>query len=127
MTMWGIVYDHPITYGHTGQVGGSAVSSPERAEGFEWDDDEDERGNTAHLVESRPDRRSISPWEAEEVFSNGGVFVPNKKHRSGDWKLVGRTDSGRVLTLVLHYDQGRRIIRVITGWDSTSDERSRYL
>lgn len=101
------------------------MSSPEHAEGFEWDDDE--RGNTAHLAESRPGRRSISQGEAEEVFGNGGVFVRNKRGMSGDWKLVGRTDGGRALTLVVHYDHGRRIIRVITGWDSTSDERSRYL
>ncbi|RDI23061.1 hypothetical protein [Lentzea flaviverrucosa] len=103
------------------------MAHPEDAEAFDWDDDADERGNTAHLAESRPDRPAISAWEAEQVFDNGGVFVPNKKNRSGDWKLIGRADSGRVLTLVLQYDEERRIIRVFTGWDSTAGERSRYL
>jgi hypothetical protein len=65
--------------------------------------------------------------EAEEVYANGGVFVPSKRGMSGDWKLAGRTDGDRTLTLVLHYDEDRRIIRVITGWDSTRDEQSRYL
>lgn|SRR5437763_5448211 len=107
--------------------GGVGVTSPEDAEAFDWDDDDDERGNTAHLAESRPGRPGIRTWEAEEVFHNGCVFVPNKKNRSGDWKMIGRTDCGRALTLVLHYDAGRRRIRVITGWDTVEGERSRYL
>lgn len=100
---------------------------PEDAEAFEWDPDDEDTGNTAHLAESRPDRPGIAWWEAEEVFSNSGVFVPNKKEGTGDWKLVGRTDGGRLLTLVVHYDEIRRVLRVITGWDTTRGERSRYL
>jgi uncharacterized DUF497 family protein len=108
------------------EAGGWGVAGPEDAECFDWDDDHDERGNTAHLAESRLGRPAITPHEAEAVFYNGGVFVPNKKNRSGDWKLIGRTDGDRLLTLVVHYDRGRRLNRVITGWDTTDAERSRY-
>lgn len=86
-----------------------------------------ESGNTAHLAESRLDRKSISWWEAEEVFSNGGRFAPNKQGKSGDWLLIGRTDGGRALTLVVSYNAVRRVIRVITGWDTTAGERTKYL
>lgn len=65
------------------------MQGPEAAEGFEWDDDLLEHGNTAHLAESRPGRPSIAWFEAEEVFYNGGVLVPNKRNKSGDWLLVG--------------------------------------
>jgi len=38
------------------------VSDPQDAEAFEWDDDDDEEGNTAHLA-----RHGITPVEAEQV------------------------------------------------------------
>lgn len=102
------------------------MSSPEEAEAFEWDDDEDERGNTAHLAEDRADRPGIPWWEVEEVFENGGFFVPNKKGRSGTWKMLGLTKGARRLTVIVEYDEVRRILRPITGWDCTSEERTRY-
>jgi len=52
--------------------------------------------------------------------------VPNRR-RSGDWLLIGRTDGGRVLTLVLVYKERQRLLRVFTGWPSTIGERRRYL
>lgn len=103
------------------------MASPDDAECFDWDDDQLEHGNTAHLAESRPDRPSIDWWEAEEVFQNGGRFAANKRGRSGDWLLVGRTHGGRALTLVVNYDEARRLLRVITGWDCTEGDRARYL
>lgn len=103
------------------------MAAPDHAECFEWDDESLERGNTAHLAEARPDRPAITQAEAEEVFENGGAFVPNKRGRSGDWLLVGKTHGGRALTLVIHYDEVRRSIRVITGWNCTAGEREKYL
>jgi uncharacterized DUF497 family protein len=97
------------------------VSDPQDAEAFDWDDDDDERGNTAHLA-----RHGIRPAEVEQVYLNGGVFVPNRR-RSSDWLLIGRTDGGQVLTLVLEYKVSRRLLRVFTGWPSTAGERRRYL
>lgn len=98
------------------------MANPEEAECFEWDDDEDEEGNTAHLA-----RHSISQDEAEQVFCNDGRFAPNKRAASADWLLVGRTDGGRVLTLVANYADDRRVLRFITGWESTDGERAKYL
>lgn len=97
------------------------MSNPEDAEGFEWDDPLEVRGNTGHLA-----RKGITPREAEQVYYNGGKFVPNKK-ASGDWLLVGRTDGGRILTLVRVYQERRRLLRIFTGWASTDGERRRYL
>jgi len=53
--------------------------------------------------------------------------VPNKRGHAADKLLVGRTDGGRPLTLVLTYLERRRLIRFITGWDCTAAERSKYL
>jgi hypothetical protein len=103
------------------------VAAPEHAEAFDWDDEGDKDGNTAHLAEDRPDRPGIQPWEAEQVFANGGVFVPNKRTGTGDWKLVGLTDAGRRLTLIVKYHEDRGVLRAITGWDCTTGERTRYL
>lgn len=96
------------------------MSNPNDAEIIEWDDDLQESGNTAHLAEHR-----ITPEEAEEVFYNGGKLIPNTKG-TGDYYLVGRTNGGRALTLVLAYDEVRRCIRIFTGWDSTDGEKTRY-
>jgi hypothetical protein len=98
------------------------MASPEDAEGYDWDDYDDERGNVQHLAP-----HGITPDEAEEVHVNGGVFVPNARGKSGDWKLVGKTDAGRALTLVLSYEEDRRLIRFFTGWECTQNERTRYL
>jgi uncharacterized DUF497 family protein len=98
------------------------MANPEEAEGFEWDDDEEDEGNTTHLA-----RHAITQREAEQVFYNDGCFVPNKRGMAGDWLLVGRTKGGRVLTLVLNYAEDRRVIRIITGWNSTHGERARFL
>jgi uncharacterized DUF497 family protein len=97
------------------------MSAPEHAEAFEWDDDELETSNTAHLA-----RHGVRPHEAEQVFYNQGVLARNKRRSTGDWLLVGVTDGGRRLTLVLNYQAEKRTIRFITGWDSTADEIKRY-
>src|SRR5579871_5820901 len=44
----------------------------------------------------------------------------------GDYKMIGRTDGGRLLTIVVRWDLSRRTLRPITGWDSTAGERTRY-
>lgn len=94
--------------------------SPEFAEAFEWDDDEVGNGNTAHLA-----RRNIRPHEVEQLFANGAPIFPNKVEGSGDWQMVGTTDAGRPLTVVMVYNSVRRCIRAFTGWESTDDEMVR--
>lgn len=58
----------------------------------------------------------VSDWEAEEVIWNGFVARPNKKeHGPNRFQLVGKTDAGRALLLVV-YVSGERQMRVINGW-----------
>lgn len=91
---------------------------PWDAEGFEWDDaNERELGQPHH---------PIQPWEVEDVFWNQPVWAPNKRGRSGDYIMVGRTDGGRRLTIVVQVKTITRQLRPITGWDSTPADLSRY-
>jgi len=69
----------------------------------------------------------VSAWEVEEVFWQSPVRLRNKRHRSGDWKMVGRTRAGRSLTVVVTLDARRAVLRPITGWDATAGEVTRYL
>jgi len=92
------------------------VSHPSEAEWWSWDD-----GNESELA-----AHSISAPEVEQVFNNGPLFVPNKKRRAGDWKMVGLTDGGRPLTVILRYDGNSASIRPITGWEPTAGERTKY-
>lgn len=93
---------------------------PAQAAGFEWDD-----ANEGHLA-----ARGITPWEVEQVFLNGPVWVPNRKNRSGAWKMVGWTDGGRALTIIVAAGESREtpgMLRAFTGWDATAGEFTRYL
>lgn len=92
---------------------------PRNATGFEWDD-----GNRDELAQPH---HPIQEWEAEEVFLNGPVWMPNRKRHSGDWKMVGRTDDGRALTLIANVNEKTGELRIITGWDATKADHTRYL
>lgn len=74
---------------------------------FVWDEQ-----NEHHLSLHR-----ITPDEAEEVFFNKYVIVPNKKkHGPKRYMIDGRTDSGRQLRVIFE-DLGKHEARIITGWD----------
>ena len=73
-------------------------------EQFDFEFDEDEL--TAH---------KISIDEAVEVIWNGFDVRRNTRYHGG-YQIVGRTDSGRKLKLIV-YEKRRGLIRVITGWD----------
>lgn len=90
---------------------------PAQAEAFEWDE-----ANDAHLAV-----HGIRPEDVEEVWLNGAVWVRNRRGRAGDWKMLGRTDGGRALTIVVQLRVHARLLRAITGWDTTAGEHSRYL
>jgi uncharacterized DUF497 family protein len=57
----------------------------------------------------------ISAEEATEVLWRRFDVQRNKRHHGG-YQLVGRTDSGRRLKLIVKEKSGG-VIRVITGWD----------
>jgi uncharacterized DUF497 family protein len=92
------------------------MTSPWHAELLDWDDD-----NEAELA-----AHHITPAEVHQVWENEPVFVPNRRHRAGDWKLVGQTHGGRRLTIVARFYEDRKLLRPITGWESTRNEQSRY-
>jgi uncharacterized DUF497 family protein len=73
-------------------------------EEFEFEFDEDELA-----------RHDVSVDEATEVIWNRFEVGRNKRHHGG-YQLVGRTDSGRKLKLIV-YEKSAGVIRVITGWD----------
>lgn len=97
-----------------------ADENPEFAEAFEWDDDEIEQGNTAHLA-----HHNIWPSEVEEIFANGAPIFQNKAPGTGEWLMIGTTAGDRHLTIVMNYDGVRRCIRAFTGWKSTNGEVAR--
>jgi uncharacterized DUF497 family protein len=70
---------------------------------FEFEFDEDEL-----------DAHDVTADEAVEVLWNGFVVRRNKRTGHG-YQLVGRTDAGRLLRLIV-YEKTKGLIRVITGW-----------
>lgn len=70
--------------------------------------------------------RGISAGEAEQLPRNRHVVVRNPREgtEGGDRRLlVGRTDGGRPLTLVIERTQDPTTWLVVTGWVSTATER----
>jgi uncharacterized DUF497 family protein len=90
---------------------------PWHAEAFEWDD-----GNESELA-----AHGVTPVEVEDMFAEGPVWLPNRRRRAGDWKMVGYTPAGRALTVVVVCNEARRTLRAVTGWDATPGETTRYL
>lgn len=80
---------------------------PRDTTGFEWDDD-----NEGHLA-----AHGVMPQEAEEVANNAPAYARNVKNHSGDYKMMGWTDSGRRLTIIVTTNPKTREMRVITGWE----------
>jgi uncharacterized DUF497 family protein len=71
--------------------------------------------------------RGISAVEAEQVPRNPHVMVRDPRHRSegsGRRLLIGRTDGGRVLTLVIEQTADPTTWLIVTGWAATEAERN---
>ena len=83
---------------------------------FEWDE-----GNESELA-----RHRITLQEVEEVFFNEPVWASNRRGRAGNRVMIGRTDGGRALTIIVRVELSTETIRAITGWESTRGERTRY-
>lgn len=74
--------------------------------------------------------RDISDEEAEELTDNRHVITPNRGRRRRSARvmrnrrmLIGRTDGGRALTLVVERTIEPSSWLVITGWNSSKRER----
>lgn len=69
-------------------------------------------------------RHGVTPEEVMQLLSNRYTVRRNRKDRSGQRQLIGETDSGRVLTVVLAVTAVDSRWRPVTGWESTDAERS---
>lgn len=70
-------------------------------------------------------RRSVSDAEVEQLLRNANVTVRNPS-AGGDVErrpLIGRTNGGRVLTLVIERTVEPSAWLVVTGWTATAPER----
>lgn len=70
--------------------------------------------------------RGIEEWEPYEVLFNGFVVVRNKRNRAGTHRMIGRADSGRLLTLPIRKTEDDDIWLVVNGWIATKGERTLY-
>lgn len=71
---------------------------------FDFEFDEDELAGHGITVD-----------EVVEVIWNGFEVRRNKRYHGG-YQVMGYTDGGRRLKLIV-YEKEKRLIRVITGWD----------
>jgi uncharacterized DUF497 family protein len=74
------------------------------ADQFEYEFDEEELAG-----------HDVTVDEVIEVIWNGFDVSRNKGYHGG-YQLVGRTDGGRRLKLIV-YEKRRGLLRVITGWN----------
>lgn len=67
--------------------------------------------------------RDISDGEARQVLQNDNAIGPNPRGSEERRLLVGVTDGGRVLTLVVEKTLEPGSWIVVTGWNSTKSQR----
>jgi hypothetical protein len=69
--------------------------------------------------------RSISSEEAEQLLRNDYVTIRNPRTPEPGTRrlLIGRTDGGRTLTLVIEQTVDPTTWLIVTGWVSTDVER----
>lgn len=65
--------------------------------------------------ESELSAHRVTVDEVIEVIWNGFQVRRNKRYHGG-YQIIGYTDSGRKLKLIV-YEKQKWLIRVITGWD----------
>ena len=69
--------------------------------------------------------RRISPAETEQMLRNRHVVVANVRGNAANRRLlIGRTDGGRAMTLVVEPTIDPTTWLLVTGWDSTPAERT---
>jgi hypothetical protein len=67
--------------------------------------------------------RSISSREVEQLLRNPHVTIRNPRGPEDRRLLIGRTDGGRALTLVIEQTSDPTTWLVVTGWSATFAER----
>jgi uncharacterized DUF497 family protein len=89
--------------------------TPEDAEAWEWDE-----GNEYELAKHR-----VTPEEVEQAWQNTGAYVRNT-NRADSSKIMGATDGGRALSVIVVVDSIRKTMRPVTGWDMPTSDKTRY-
>lgn len=89
---------------------------PAQLSEFEWDD-----YNIEHLS-----AHGITPEDVMQVWLNGAIWVPNPGDHEAEWRMLGYTDGGRALTIVVRVDEEDELLRAFTGHDMTKAESARY-
>ena len=89
---------------------------PDDADDLEFDE-----GNEEHLAS-----HGISPHEVFEVWSESPVYAQNKKGLAATHLMFGDTYGGRALTIAVLVKTDARLLRPITGWESTAAELTRW-
>ena len=69
--------------------------------------------------------RGITTHDARQIPRNAHVIVRNPRKTSPGKRrlLIGRTDGGRALTLVIEQTVDPTTWLIVTGWDSSPRER----
>jgi hypothetical protein len=67
--------------------------------------------------------RSISAEEPTQLLRNPHVIVRNPRDPGTRRFLIGSTDAGRVLTLVIEQTADPTTWLIVTGWSATRAER----
>lgn len=70
---------------------------------------------------------SITIYEMFQMLANDPKWVPNKKNRTADWKAIGQTDGGRLISIRFKFDQTRNALEPITGFDISKEELAKYI
>ncbi len=90
----------------------------EKAVGFQWDEGNADKNRITHNVEN---------WEGEQIFFNAPLLIlGDLKHSTTEekWAAFGRTDAGRLLTVV--FSKRGNLIRIISARDMNRKERRFY-
>ena len=83
-----------------------------RFKAFEWD-----QMNIAHIAEHR-----VTAEETEEACYNKPLIF---RSRLGRYYVLGRTDTGRYLTVIVS-PKNKDTVRIITARDMSQAERHRF-
>lgn len=62
------------------------------------------------------------PAEAHQVFLGDPLRAPNLEGRTAQWLMIGRTDGGRPLVVMVNYDEVRAALLPITARTYDKDE-----
>lgn len=81
---------------------------------------------TTEVSERKLGDRGISTGEADQIVNNHYETKPNPRSHGGERKrifLVGFTDGGRALTLVIEETPDPTTWMIVTGWVANKRER----